>query len=282
MCSAFLFHGQVQSTVCPCEIPVGAGNKILPWVPHPGFNRTSAVITCSWIVVTTGCRRASTGVTPLLRGFSLRTCKTTHRHRAHPFKEGVSIDICRPHFSKPLYHSIISAACGWYGTWNIRFIRGLCAHFQTSSLVKCVPWSVSVIREWLYRAVSQSSALSVQCWSVAFHGQETSKPVVVSTQSKVGIVWCWQRPYKVYLPLSQRNPFSYHVSISGCQPVGREVLLGTCGAVMIGICYLPLGNRTITSFGNCPHVFCSCTMQAPVEPSCYLIRRGLLHPLDTY
>ena len=116
MCSAFIFHGQVQSTVCPCDIPVGAGNKTLTWVPHPGFNRTSAVITCSWIVVTTGCRRASTGATPLLRGFSLRTCKTIHRHRAHPFKEGVSIDICRPHLSKSLYHSITPAACGWYGT----------------------------------------------------------------------------------------------------------------------------------------------------------------------
>lgn len=229
-----------------------------------------------------GCRRASTGATPLLRGFSLRTCKTTHWHWVHPFKEGVSTDICRPHFSKLLYHSIIPAACGWYGTWNIHCIPSLCAHFQTSSLVKCIPWSVSVIREWLYRAFRQSSALSVQCWPVAFHGQETSKSVLVSTQSKAGIIWCWQRPYKIYLPLSQRNLSSYHVPISGCQPVETEILLGTCGAVMISICFLPLGNRMIISFGNCPHGFCSCMMQAPVEPSCYLIRRGLFHLLDTY
>ena len=33
-----------------------------------------------------------------------------------PFREGGSIDICRTCFSKPLYHSIIPAACGLYRT----------------------------------------------------------------------------------------------------------------------------------------------------------------------
>lgn len=38
-----------------------------------------------------GCRRASTGTTAHLQGFSLRTQKTTSQHWTHPFKEGISV-----------------------------------------------------------------------------------------------------------------------------------------------------------------------------------------------
>ena len=56
MWSAFIFHGQVQTIICPFEI----SGKPPPEQPHP------------------------------CRGFLLlRTCKTPNRHWAHPFKEGI-------------------------------------------------------------------------------------------------------------------------------------------------------------------------------------------------
>ena len=56
MWSAFIFHGQVQTIICPFEI----SGKPPPEQPHP------------------------------CRGFLLlRTCKTPNRHWVHPFKEGI-------------------------------------------------------------------------------------------------------------------------------------------------------------------------------------------------
>ena len=116
MCGAFIFHDQVQSTVCPCEIPTGASSRILPRVLYLGFNKFSVVITCNCVGSAARCRRASRGATPPLKGFSLRTHKISLRCQAQPFKEGESTDVHRLCFSKPLYHSVIPTACGWHGT----------------------------------------------------------------------------------------------------------------------------------------------------------------------
>ena len=73
MWCAFIFHGQIQSTIYPCEILVRSGNRILSWILYPTFDRMSVVVTCSCIGATVQCRRASTGATSTLRGFQLRT-----------------------------------------------------------------------------------------------------------------------------------------------------------------------------------------------------------------
>ena len=99
MWSAFIFHGQVKSTIRPYEIPIGAGSRILPLVLYPGFIKMS-VVTCSCLGAVTRNRTASTGATPSLRGFSLKTCKTSHRRWAYPFKEIFAAFTARPHDSK--------------------------------------------------------------------------------------------------------------------------------------------------------------------------------------
>lgn len=110
-----------------------------------------------------GCREEPpTGATPLLRGFSLRTCKTTHWHWVHPFKEGAqqtSVDL-----TSASYYITQSYLLPVDGMGHEIFTVFLVyVPISRPPLVKCIPWSVSVIREWLYRAFRQSSALSVQC-----------------------------------------------------------------------------------------------------------------------
>ena len=90
MWGAFIFHGQVKSTICPSEIPVGASSRILPRVPYLDFNKMSVVVVaCNCVGSAAQGRRASRGATPSLKGFSLRTHKISHRFQAQPFKEGV-------------------------------------------------------------------------------------------------------------------------------------------------------------------------------------------------
>ena len=114
MWSAFIFYGQVKSTICPCEIPIGAGSRILPLVLYPGFNKMS-VVACSCLGAVARCRTASTGATPSLRGFSLRTHKTSHRCRAYPFKEVIfAAFTAHPHDSKCFI------SCGAYCSKSVR------------------------------------------------------------------------------------------------------------------------------------------------------------------
>ena len=104
MWCAFIFHGQIQSTIYPCEILVRSGNRILPWILYPTFDRMSVVVTCSCIGATVQWRRASTGATSTLQGFSLRTWKTSHKLHAHSFKEGIfAAFTAHPHDSKCFY-----------------------------------------------------------------------------------------------------------------------------------------------------------------------------------
>ena len=74
MCSAFIFHGQVQSTVCLRE--------------------------------TSG--KPPQGQLCLCGAFILRTRKIAHRHWAHPCKEGIFVAItAHPHDSK-CFHTVLN------------------------------------------------------------------------------------------------------------------------------------------------------------------------------
>ena len=59
-----------------------------------------SVVTCSCLGAVTRSRTASTGATPSLRGFSLKTRKTSHRHWAYSFKEIFAVFTAHPHDSK--------------------------------------------------------------------------------------------------------------------------------------------------------------------------------------
>ena len=59
-----------------------------------------SVVTCSCLGAVTRSRTASTGATPSLRGFLLKTRKTSHRRWAYPFKEIFAAFTACPHDSK--------------------------------------------------------------------------------------------------------------------------------------------------------------------------------------